>query len=126
MTEISTINGNTEYNGLNVFSDAANVFTSDGTVSQTYANTALGSASSDSLSLGSAIYSSGNVAAATSSQIGKTDSYGNAIKSGDNILAASDSSGKSANIDLTAMGDNTTTGALSAAKAVSISGGKAI
>src|SRR5690348_2070368 len=27
MTEISTINGNTEYNGLNVFSQAANIFT---------------------------------------------------------------------------------------------------
>lgn len=126
MTEISTINGNTEYNGLNVFSDAANVFTSDGTLTQTYAKTALGSASADSLSLGSAVYTSGTVAAATASQVGKTDSYGNAIASGDNVLAATDASGKSVNLDLTAMGDSSTaTGALSAANAVAISGGKA-
>lgn len=127
MTEISTINGNTEYNGLNVFSDAANVFTSDGTVSQTYAKTALGSDSADSLSLGSVIYSSGAVAAATSSQVGKTDSYGNAIASGDNILAASGTDGKAVTIDLTAMGDTSTAvGSLSTANAVAISGNKAI
>jgi flagellin len=126
MTEISTINGNTEYNGLNVFSDAANVFTSDGTVSQTYANTALGSTSSESISLGSAIYTSGTVAAATSGQVGKTDSYGNAIATGNNILTATSSSGKSVIIDLTALGDTTTAaGALSAAGAVAISGHKA-
>ena len=127
MTEISTINGNTEYNGLNVFSDAANVFTSDGTVSQTYANTALGSTSAESLSLGSVIYTSGTVAAATSGQIGKTDSYGNAIASGDNILAATGPNGKSVTIDLKAMGDTTTAvGTLAAATAVAITGGKAI
>ena len=126
MTEISTINGNTEYNGLNVFSDAANVFTSDGTVSQTYAKTALGSSSADSLSLGSVIYTSGTVAAATSSQTGKTDSYGNVVASGDNILAANGTDGKAVSIDLTAMGDATTAaGALSDATAVAISGGKA-
>lgn len=126
MTEISTINGNTEYNGINVFSDASNVFTSDGTVSQTYGKTALGSSSADSLNLGSVIYSSGTVAAATSSQVGKTDSYGNAIASGDNILAASGTDGKAVTIDLTAMGDSTTgAGALSTSNAVSISGDQA-
>jgi flagellin len=129
MTEISTINGNTEYNGLNVFSDAANVFTSDGTVSQTYANTALGSTSSDSLGLGTEVYTSasGTVAAATTAQVGKTDSYGNTIAAGNNVLAATDSNGKSVTIDLTAMGDSATAvGALSATNAVAISNGKAI
>jgi flagellin len=126
MTEISTINGNTEYNGLNVFSDAANVFTSDGTVSQTYAKTALGSSSADSLSLGSVVYTSGTVAAANSGQVGKTDSYGDAIKAADNVLAATGPNGKSVTIDLTALGDTTTAaGALSNATAVAISGGKA-
>lgn len=126
LTEISTINGNTEENGINVFSQAANIFTSDGTVSQTYANTALGSTSSESLSLGSAIYTSGTVAAATSGQVGKTDSYGNAIATGNNILTATNSSGKNVIIDLTALGDTTTAaGALSAASAVAISGHKA-
>jgi flagellin len=126
MTEISTINGNTEYNGINVFSNAANVYTSDGTVNQSYATSALGSTSSDSLKLGSAVYTSGTVAAATTAQVGKTDSYGNAIASGDNVLAATDQNGNAVNIDLTAMGDTTTAaGALSATNAVAISGNKA-
>jgi flagellin len=126
MTEISTINGNTEYNGINVFSNAANVYTSDGTVNQSYATSALGSTSSDSLSLGSAVYVSGTVAAATTAQVGKTDSYGDAIKSGDNILAATGTDGSKVTIDLTAMGDTTTaTGALSATNAVAITGDKA-
>ncbi len=127
MTEISTINSNTEYNGLNVFSKAANIFTSDGTVSQTYATSALGSTSSDSLSLGSSVYVAGNVAAATTAQVGTTDSYGNAIKTGDNILAATGPDGSKVTIDLTSMGDTTTAaGALSAANAVAISGDNAI
>jgi flagellin len=126
MTEISTINGNTEYNGINVFSNAANVYTSDGTVNQSYATSALGSTSSDSLSLGSAVYVSGTVAAATTAQVGKTDSYGDAIKSGDNVLAATNSSGNKVTIDLTALGDTTTaTGALSATNAVAITGNQA-
>ncbi len=127
MTEISTINGNTEYNGLNVFSDAANVFTSDGTVSQTYANTALGSTSSDSLGLGTQVYVSGTVAAAATNQVGKTDSYGNTIAAGNDVLTATNSNGKSVAIDLSVMGDTTTAvGALSATNAVAISSGKAI
>ncbi len=127
MTEISTINSNTEYNGINVFSNAANIYTSDGTVNQSYATSALGSTSSDSLKLGSVVYVSGNVAAATTTQAGKTDSYGNAIKAADNLLTATDPSGHNVVIDLTAMGDTTTAaGALSAATAVAISGGKAL
>lgn len=126
MTEISTINGNTEYNGINVFSQAANVYTSDGTVNQSYATSAVGSTSSDSLSLGSMVYTSGTVAAATADQVGKTDSYGNAIAASDNVLAATDANGNAVTIDLTAMGDKTTTGTLSATNAVSISGDKAI
>lgn len=126
MTEISTINQNTEENGINVFSNAANVYTSDGTVNQSYATSALGSTSSDSLSLGSAVYVSGTVAAATTAQTGKTDSYGNAIGSGDNILAAVGPNGNNVTIDLTALGDTTTAaGALSATNAVAITGNKA-
>lgn len=120
MTEISTINQNTEYNGINVFSQAGNVFTSDGTVSQSYATSALGSTT---------IYVAGNVAVATAAQVGKTDSYGNAIGAGDNILAvtaATSPNGKAMTIDLTAMGDGTTAaGALAPANAVEITGGKA-
>ena len=123
MTEISTINSNTEYNGLNVFSKAADIFTSDGSVDQTYATSALGSTGSDSLSLGSTVYVSGTVAAATTNQVGTTDSYGNKIATGDNVLAATDPQGHAVTIDLTAMKDTTTAvGALSAAGAVAISG----
>jgi flagellin len=43
LTEIGNIDTNTEYNGVNVFSTAANIFTSDGTLNQTNAATALGS-----------------------------------------------------------------------------------
>ena len=43
LSEITNIDNNTEYNGLNVFSTAANIYTSDGTTSQTDAQTALGS-----------------------------------------------------------------------------------
>jgi flagellin len=41
--EIKNIDTNTEYNGINVFSTAANVFTSDGNTTQTDASAALGS-----------------------------------------------------------------------------------
>jgi len=43
LTEIGNIDTNTEYNGINVFSTAANIFTSDGTAVQTDSATALGS-----------------------------------------------------------------------------------
>jgi flagellin len=43
LTEIGNIDTNTEYNGINVFSTAASVYTSDGTANQTDAATALGS-----------------------------------------------------------------------------------
>jgi flagellin len=43
MSEITNIDTNTEYNGINVFSKAANIFTSDGSTTQTDAATALGS-----------------------------------------------------------------------------------
>jgi flagellin len=43
LTEIGNIDANTEYNGINVFSTAANIFTSDGTATQTDSATALGS-----------------------------------------------------------------------------------
>jgi flagellin len=43
LTEIGNIDTNTEYNGINVFSNAANIFTSDGTLNQTDSATALGS-----------------------------------------------------------------------------------
>ena len=41
--EIGNIDTNTEYNSVNVFSNAANIFTSDGTINQSDAITALGS-----------------------------------------------------------------------------------
>src|SRR5579875_3530975 len=34
LSEINNIGSNTEYNGINVFSNAANIYTSDGTVNQ--------------------------------------------------------------------------------------------
>src|SRR6516165_3548139 len=86
MTEISTISHNTEYNGINVFANGANVYTSDGTVNQAYATKALGSTSSDSLNLGGLILSNvaaGNVKAATTAQVGTADSYGNTIAAAD-------------------------------------------
>ncbi len=43
LTEIGNIDTNTEYNGINVFSTAASIFTSDGTLTQTDSGTALGS-----------------------------------------------------------------------------------
>lgn len=43
ITEIGNIDTNTEYNGITVFGTAANVYTSDGTLSQTDASTALAS-----------------------------------------------------------------------------------
>jgi flagellin len=43
LTEIGDIDTNTEYNGINAFSTAANIFTSDGTLNQTNSATALGS-----------------------------------------------------------------------------------
>jgi flagellin len=127
MNEITTINGNTEENGINVFNQAASVYTSDGTVNQSYATTALGSTNSDALGLSTSVYTSGSVATASAAQAGKTDSLGNTIKASDDILAATDASGNKVNIDLTALGDTTTTlGALSATNAVAVSGGKAI
>ena len=43
LTEIGNIDTNTEYNGINVFSNGASIYTSDGTAFQTDAGTALGS-----------------------------------------------------------------------------------
>jgi flagellin len=43
ITEIGNIDTNTEYNGITVFGTAANIYTSDGTLSQTDAGTALSS-----------------------------------------------------------------------------------
>ncbi|HTV04926.1 MAG TPA: flagellin [Acidobacteriaceae bacterium] len=134
MTEISTINSNTEYNGLNVFSKAANIFTSDGSVSQTYANAALGSTGSDALKLGTTVYASGTVAAtgAAGSVVGTTDAYGNAIASGDVLATVADPSGKSITLDLTAMMGAAaatavqTAGNLSDTNAIAITGDTAV
>jgi flagellin len=43
LAEIGNIDANTEYNGINVFSTAANIFTSDGTTTQIDSSSALGS-----------------------------------------------------------------------------------
>jgi flagellin len=50
-TEITDISNDTEYNGLNVYTKAANVYTSDGTLSQSYDTTALGATDSATLGL---------------------------------------------------------------------------
>jgi flagellin len=121
MTEISTINGNTQENGINVFNQAANVFTSDGTVSQSYATTAIGSASSDSLGLGTTVFTTGTVAAATAAQIGKTDSFGNAIANGDNVLSTTDPSGKAITVNV-----GTVTAGPTAAAPIVISAGNQV
>lgn len=131
MTEISTISGNTEYNGINVFTNGANVYTSDGTVNQAYATKALGSSSSDSLSLGGLILSNvaaANVVTATTAQVGTTDSYGNTIGAADVVAnGVLDQNGNSINVDLTAMGSTVATGvAIADANAVEIIGGKAV
>jgi flagellin len=142
MTEISTINGNTEENGINVFSQAANIFTSDGTVSQSYATSALGSTSADALKLGSVVYTSGTVAAggASGSEVGKTDAYGNTIAKGDILANVKDSSGSSVTLDLTSMmgsaaatafqtaagGSATTAGTISDTNALALTGDKAV
>jgi flagellin len=125
MTEVNTINGNTEYNGINVFAKAANIYTSDGTVHQSYATTALGQTDSAALGLGSQVFTSGTVAAAGSG--GGTDSNGNKIASGDDLLTATNSAGETVTYDLTVMGDSTTAaGSLSDTAAVAISGNAAI
>ncbi len=43
LTEVGNIDTKTEYNGINVFTTAAKIFTSDGTLNQTDSATALGS-----------------------------------------------------------------------------------
>jgi flagellin len=50
-TEITDISNDTEYNGLNVYTKAANVYTSDGTLSQSYDTTALGATAATTLGL---------------------------------------------------------------------------
>jgi len=57
LTEVNTINSNTEYNGLNVFKTATNtspvkIFTSDGTVNQTYNSSATDLVGTDDATLG--------------------------------------------------------------------------
>lgn len=47
ITEIGNIDTNTEYNGITVFGTAASVYTTDGTLSQTDAGTALPSVATD-------------------------------------------------------------------------------
>jgi flagellin len=50
-TEITDISNDTEYNGLNVYTAAANVYTSDGTLSQSYDTAALGATDAGTLGL---------------------------------------------------------------------------
>ncbi len=49
--EITNISSNTEYNGINVYTGAASVYTTDGTVGQTNAGTALGATGATALAL---------------------------------------------------------------------------
>jgi flagellin len=72
LTEVNTINSNTEYNGLNVFKTATNtapvnIFTSDGTVNQTYNSSAtdLVAADTATLGIGNAVTVTGEFATGT-------------------------------------------------------------
>jgi flagellin len=72
LTEIGTINANTEYNGLNVFKTATNtspmsIFTSDGTVNKTYnaSATDLVAADTATLGIGNAVTVTGTLVAGT-------------------------------------------------------------
>jgi flagellin len=105
MGEINTIGQNTEYNGINVFSQGANVFTSDGTKSASYATSALaaGGFSSSSLSLQSDLVVGATAAAAAT---GAKDSLGNTVTTGDFVLTdgTANAAGTYNTYDLTAMG----------------------
>lgn len=61
-TEITDISSDTEYNGLNVFTSAANVYTSDGTLGQSYDTTALGATDAATLGLTAAGFTSASSA----------------------------------------------------------------
>jgi flagellin len=104
MGEINTIGQNTEYNGINVFSQGANVFTSDGTKSASYATSALAASgfSSSSLSLQTDLVV-GTSAAATAT--GAKDSLGNTVTTGDIVLTdgTANAAGGNNTYDLTAM-----------------------
>ncbi|WP_348261707.1 flagellin [Telmatobacter sp. DSM 110680] len=102
LTEINTIGTNTEYNGINVFNNAANVYTSDGSTTQTYAGAALGAFSAGAIGLGGTVLNVvvGNTAVGTGS--GGMDSLGNTI--GANDLVMTDGSGSNPTYDLTALG----------------------
>jgi flagellin len=103
MSEINTISGNTEYNGINVFKNATNVFTSDGTVSQSYATSAVGATDAASLKL-EGILVTGTPAAAAAT--GGTDSLGNSITTGDIVLTSTDGN---STFDLNVIGVDTPT-----------------
>jgi len=64
LTEIGNIDTNTEYNGINVFSTAASIFTSDGTTNQTDSATALGSVVTAAGLAGTSLTSTTNAQAA--------------------------------------------------------------
>jgi flagellin len=102
LTEINTIGTNTEYNGINVFNNAANVYTSDGSTTQTYAGAALGAFSAGAIGLGGTVLNVvvGTTAVGTGS--GEKDSLGNTI--GANDLVMTDGSGSNPTYDLTALG----------------------
>jgi flagellin len=100
--EINTIGSNTEYNGINVFTKAANVFTSDGTTNATYASTALAASgfNSGAIGLGDATVNIAVGTTAAGTGQGTADALGNMIGASDMVLT--DAGG--ANYDLTAMG----------------------
>lgn len=101
LTEINTIGANTEYNGINVFNNAANVYTSDGSTTQTYAGVALGSFNSGTIGLGGTVLNVVVGTTAVGTGQGGKDSLGNTI--GANDLVMTDASSTDT-YNLTALG----------------------
>ena len=100
--EINTIGSNTEYNGINVFSQGANVFTSDGTTHQSYAATPLSSSgfNAGSIGLGDATLTIAVGSTLQGTGSGSADALGNMIGANDMVLTTAGG----ANYDLTALG----------------------
>ena len=111
LTEIANIDTNTEYNGINVFSTAANIFTSDGTLTQTDAATALGSVvtqvnlSGDLTTAANAQSELANITAAISaiaSERGTAGATINTLTAVSNVMSTESTNTLSAENDVTA------------------------
>lgn len=122
LTEIGNIDTNTEYNGINVFSTAANVFTSDGTTTQTDAATALGSVvtavnlSGDLTSANNAQGELGNITTAIGAIATERGTAGadiNTLQAVSNVMSTEGTNTLSAENDVTATDYGTATSNMS-------------